>query len=296
MRNPGVVLSRDQLLDGAWDLAFERRSNVIDVYVRYLRGKIGQRRRSRPCAASATGCGQRRERTPDPRPADACLRVAMSCVIGAMAVLVYLRVGGALLTSVDQTLQRAGARVARPTHTTSTDSSIPTRRAGGRSPSCSSSSGTRLRSTAGYTAAARPAPTRSASARGRALLPDGRRCRDSSGDGACSRFRCPAGRRDRRRAVARPSATTHSTASARELLIAGPLAVLLASLAGYGLAAAALRPVEAMRRRAAVVSAATPGMLPVPPAPRRDLTARGDAQRDALAAASGARARAAIRR
>ena len=41
MRNPGVVLSRDQLLDGAWDLAFERRSNVIDVYVRYLRGKIG---------------------------------------------------------------------------------------------------------------------------------------------------------------------------------------------------------------------------------------------------------------
>ena len=34
-----------------------------------------------------------------------------------------------------------------------------------------------------------------------------------------------------------------------------PLALLLASLAGYGLAAAALRPVEAMRRRAAAVSA-----------------------------------------
>jgi signal transduction histidine kinase len=50
----------------------------------------------------------------------------------------------------------------------------------------------------------------------------------------------------------------------RELLIAGPLAVLLASLAGYGLAAAALRPVEAMRRRAAVVSASAPGRLPVP--------------------------------
>ena len=41
MRNPGAVLSRDQLLDGAWDMSFERRSNVIDVYVRYLRGKIG---------------------------------------------------------------------------------------------------------------------------------------------------------------------------------------------------------------------------------------------------------------
>ena len=42
MRNPGAVLSRDQLLDGAWDMSFERRSNVIDVYVRYLRGKIGR--------------------------------------------------------------------------------------------------------------------------------------------------------------------------------------------------------------------------------------------------------------
>ncbi len=52
----------------------------------------------------------------------------------------------------------------------------------------------------------------------------------------------------------------------RELLIAGPLALLLASLAGYGLAAAALRPVEAMRRRAAAVTAAAPGRLPVPPA------------------------------
>ena len=51
----------------------------------------------------------------------------------------------------------------------------------------------------------------------------------------------------------------------RELLFASPLALLLASLAGYGLAAAALRPVEAMRRRAAAVSATEPGRLPVPP-------------------------------
>jgi two-component system, OmpR family, response regulator len=42
MRNPGTVLSRDQLLDGAWDMSFERRSNVIDVYVRYLRNKLGR--------------------------------------------------------------------------------------------------------------------------------------------------------------------------------------------------------------------------------------------------------------
>ena len=40
MRRPGVTLSRTQLLDGAWDIAFESRSNVIDVYVRYLREKV----------------------------------------------------------------------------------------------------------------------------------------------------------------------------------------------------------------------------------------------------------------
>jgi two-component system OmpR family response regulator len=40
MRRPGDVLSRDLLLEHAWDYAYERRSNVVDVYVRYLREKI----------------------------------------------------------------------------------------------------------------------------------------------------------------------------------------------------------------------------------------------------------------
>jgi two-component system, OmpR family, response regulator len=40
LRHTGEALSRVQLLDGAWDMAFESRSNVIDVYVRYLREKI----------------------------------------------------------------------------------------------------------------------------------------------------------------------------------------------------------------------------------------------------------------
>jgi two-component system, OmpR family, response regulator len=41
MRRPGQVLSRDQLLDAAWDMAFESRSNIVDVYVRSLRAQIG---------------------------------------------------------------------------------------------------------------------------------------------------------------------------------------------------------------------------------------------------------------
>jgi len=40
MRRPGVVLTRAQLLDAAWDMAFESRSNIVDVYIRYLREKI----------------------------------------------------------------------------------------------------------------------------------------------------------------------------------------------------------------------------------------------------------------
>jgi two-component system OmpR family response regulator len=40
MQRPGHALSRDQLLDHAWDYAYERGSNVVDVYVRYLRAKI----------------------------------------------------------------------------------------------------------------------------------------------------------------------------------------------------------------------------------------------------------------
>ena len=40
MRRPGQVLSRYDLLEGAWEMDYENRSNVVDVYVRYLREKI----------------------------------------------------------------------------------------------------------------------------------------------------------------------------------------------------------------------------------------------------------------
>jgi two-component system, OmpR family, response regulator len=41
MRRPGEVLSRGQLLETAWEIGFESRSNIVDVYVRYLRERIG---------------------------------------------------------------------------------------------------------------------------------------------------------------------------------------------------------------------------------------------------------------
>lgn len=41
LRNPGRVLTREQLLSSVWGLDFDPGSNVVDVYVRYLRGKLG---------------------------------------------------------------------------------------------------------------------------------------------------------------------------------------------------------------------------------------------------------------
>ncbi len=41
LRNPGQVLSREQLLSNVWGYDFEPGSNVVDVYVRYLRRKLG---------------------------------------------------------------------------------------------------------------------------------------------------------------------------------------------------------------------------------------------------------------
>ncbi len=41
LRNPGQVLSREQLLSRVWGYDFDPGSNVVDVYVRYLRNKLG---------------------------------------------------------------------------------------------------------------------------------------------------------------------------------------------------------------------------------------------------------------
>lgn len=41
MRHPGQVLSREQLLEMVWGYSFDPGSNLVDVYVRYLRAKVG---------------------------------------------------------------------------------------------------------------------------------------------------------------------------------------------------------------------------------------------------------------
>ena len=44
MRHPGQVLSREQLLSAVWGLDFDPGSNVVEVYVSYLRNKLGKDR------------------------------------------------------------------------------------------------------------------------------------------------------------------------------------------------------------------------------------------------------------
>jgi DNA-binding response OmpR family regulator len=54
LRHPGEVLSREQLLSRVWGLDFDPGSNVVDVYVRYLRAKFGHER-----IATVRGVGYR---------------------------------------------------------------------------------------------------------------------------------------------------------------------------------------------------------------------------------------------
>jgi DNA-binding response OmpR family regulator len=58
MRHPGQVLSRQQILDGVWGYSFDPRSNLVDVYVGYLRRKLAEAG-APEAVATARGMGYR---------------------------------------------------------------------------------------------------------------------------------------------------------------------------------------------------------------------------------------------
>jgi two-component system OmpR family response regulator len=58
MRRPGEVLSRSHLIDHVWDFAYDGGSNVVDVYVRYLRDKV-DRPFGRATICTVRGAGYR---------------------------------------------------------------------------------------------------------------------------------------------------------------------------------------------------------------------------------------------
>jgi len=69
MRHAGEVLSRTRLIEHVWDFAFEGDSNVVDVYVRYLRRKI-DRPFGKDSLETVRGAGYRLQEGPVGAPAD----------------------------------------------------------------------------------------------------------------------------------------------------------------------------------------------------------------------------------
>jgi two-component system OmpR family response regulator len=56
MRRPGEVLSKAELIERVWDFTFDADSNVVEVYVGYLRQKI-DRPFGRQCLRTCRGAG-----------------------------------------------------------------------------------------------------------------------------------------------------------------------------------------------------------------------------------------------
>ncbi len=94
IRRPGIVHTRAQLLERCWDAAYEARSNIVDVYIRYLRDKI-----DRPFGVTSletirvpdTGCA----RTEDGMrsPAEWPIRWRLTLVFSAAMALVLAAAG-----------------------------------------------------------------------------------------------------------------------------------------------------------------------------------------------------------
>ena len=264
-----------QLLEHAWDFAYENRSNVIDVYVSHLRDKIDEPF-GRQSLETVRGAGYRLRRDARVSRLPIRLRVAAAFAVAMAAVLVlsgaflYVRLGSHLSLALDRQLrQRANdlavlvSRPGTPLQTAHRSRFVECGESFAEVLSRRGRCWTRPRRSAAH-------PLLSAAEMRRALrrraLHEPGRCRASTNRRASSP---PTSRGAGRRLVLVVGITREDRAETLrslrdELLIAGPIALLLATLAGYVLAGLALRPVETMRRRAAAISAETPGeRLPV---------------------------------
>ena len=209
--------------------------------------------------------------------------VGMAVVLAATGFFIYRRVGGTLLSSVDQGLRGQAVEAA-------------TRAEHGRTVLDRDSAGG---PTVGQLVAADGRVLQSSPARLRALVSGaslqgvlGGRSHLSSGpirglSGDWRILAAPVHVRGTPAAVVIASSLESREETldrlVREFLIGGSLALAIATLAGYALAAAALRPVEAMRRRAASIGASTPGSRLPTPRSRDEVSRLADTLNDMLA-------------
>jgi two-component system OmpR family sensor kinase len=191
----------------------------------------------------------------------AAFAVSMAALLLALGAFVYLRVEQTLRSSVDQALRAQSAEaVGRAGGEPLLDADA---RESGMVAQVLASDGRVLRSDPATLPSLLDASSAAAARRASQLTTV------SLGSGDANRWRAlavPDG--DTVLVVARPLRQSEETLHhlVRGLVVAGPVGLLLATLGGYLVAAAALRPVEAMRRRATAISATTTGArLPVPP-------------------------------
>jgi two-component system OmpR family response regulator len=69
LRHPGEVLTRTRIIEHVWDFAYDGDSNVVDVYIRYLREKV-DRPFGRKSIETVRGAGYRLRDEPPDAPAD----------------------------------------------------------------------------------------------------------------------------------------------------------------------------------------------------------------------------------
>jgi two-component system, OmpR family, sensor kinase len=188
--------------------------------------------------------------------------LAMAVVLSATAVLLYLRLGAELEKTIDDGLQSRARDVTALVERTGSLAAV-----------SSEDDFVQLLAQHGDVIDA------TAQVRGRTLLTSGEVARAATGpifvDGSIdgddpARLLALPITTDGRRLVVVVGTSAEGRADALEsllgeLLVAAPIALVLASLLAYALAAAALRPVESMRRRAAAITGSERGSrLPVP--------------------------------
>ena len=207
--------------------------------------------------------------------------LGMALVLAATGFFIYQRVGSTLITSVDQNLRGQAVEAAR--HVTQGRSVLDRDVPGGPTIGQLVGADGRLRQT---TPAGLPALVSGSTLRkvvgGRTVL------RTADIPGVDGEWRILAGPAQDGRAAVVVAASLGSREEAldrllRQFLIGGPLALAIVTLAGYVLAASALRPVEAMRRRAASIGASTPGARLPSPRTRDELSRLAETLNEMLA-------------
>jgi heavy metal sensor kinase len=191
--------------------------------------------------------------------------VAMAVVLAAIGAFLYVRLGSSLDTAIDEELQtrlsEVSAQVVRGSDVTAAGDPEE------RIVQVLASDGTLVDTTSLEEPLLGPAEASEAREAGGTwfVLPA-----VTGLDGRIRLLAAPVESTKGRRVVLVGSSLEDRDDAVRELLallvIAAPVALLLASLLGYGLATLSLRPVESMRREAAAISATKPGRrLSVPP-------------------------------